>query len=78
MKLTIKFFLIPDFIDTCYNVRIKWITKIRKQLFKVKSKFLYQSNVICNCLYIYLLGLVHWPIGIQYDIRWEEHQDANK
>ena len=65
------------FTDNKYDVRIKWITKKFKQLFKLKSSNPHPSCVIyegvCSCQESYIGETVR-----NVEIRWQEHEDTQK
>ena len=65
------------FTDNKYDIRIKWITKKVKQLFKLKSRNPHPSCVIyegvCSCQESYISETVR-----NVEIRWQEHEDTQK
>ena len=65
------------FTDNKYDIRIKWITKKFKQLFKLKSSNLHPSCVIyegvCSCQESYIGETVR-----NVEIRWQEYEDTQK
>ena len=65
------------FTDNKYDIRIKWITKKVKQLFKLKSRNPHPSCVIyegiCSCQESYIGETVR-----NVEIRWQEHEDTQK
>ena len=65
------------FTDNKYNIRINWITKKVKQLFKLKSGSPYLSCVmyegLCSCQDSYMGETVR-----NVEIRWQEHEDSQK
>ena len=65
------------FTDNIYGIRIKWITKKVKQLFKLKSRNPHPSRVIyegvCSCQEPYIGETVR-----NAEIRWQEHEDTQK
>ena len=65
------------FTDNKYDIRIKWITKKVKQLFKLKSRNPHPSCVIyegvCSCQESYLGETVR-----NVEIRSQEHEDTQK
>ena len=65
------------FTDSKYNIRIKWITKKFKQLFKLKSSNLHPSCVIyegvCSCQESYIRETVR-----NVEIRWQELENAQE
>ena len=65
------------FTDNKYDIRINWITKNVKQLFKLKSRNPHQSCVIyegaCSCQESYIGETVR-----NVEIRWQEHEDTQK
>ena len=66
-----------EFTNSSYEVRIKWITKKIKQLFKLKSNnphpscVIYQGVCVSEQTYI---GETRHNIGLQ----WEEHENTSK
>ena len=65
------------FTDNKYDIRIKWITKKVKQLFKLKSRNPHPSCVIyegvCSCQVSYIGETVR-----NVEIKWQEHEDTQK
>ena len=65
------------FTDDKYDIRIKWITKKVRQLFKLKSRNPHPSCVIyegvCSCKESYIGETVR-----NAEIRWKEHEDTKK
>ena len=65
------------FTDNKYDIRIKWITKKVKQLFKLNSRNPHPSCVIyegvCSCQESYIGETVR-----NVEIRWQEHEDTQK
>ena len=66
-----------EFTNTSYEIRIKWITKKVKQLFKLKSKNPHPSCVkyegVCVCEQTYI-GETRRNV----ELRWEEHENISK
>ena len=65
------------FTDNKYNIRIKWITKKVKQLFKLKSRNPYPLCVI----YKGLCSSQESHIGETLrhnENRWQEHEDTER
>ena len=66
-----------EFTNNSYEIRIKWITKKVKQLFKLKSKNPHPSRVIyeevCVCEQIYIAKTKR-----NVELRWEEHKNTSK
>ena len=66
-----------EFTNNSYEIRIKWITKKVKQLFKLKCKNPYPSCVIyegvCACEQTYI-GETRRNV----ELRWEEHENISK
>ena len=66
-----------EFTNNSYGIRIKWITKTVKQLFKLKSKNPHPSCVIyegvCVCEQTYI-GETRRNV----ELRWEEHENISK
>ena len=66
-----------EFTNNSYEIRIKWITKKVKQLFKLKSKNPHPSCVIyegvCVCEQTYI-GETRRNV----ELRWEEHENTSK
>ena len=60
-----------EFTNNSYEIRIKWITKKVKQLFKLKGKNPYPSCVIYEQTYI---GETRRNV----ELRWEEHENISK
>ena len=60
-----------------YDIRIKWITKKVRQLFKLKSRNLHPSCAIyegvCSCKESYMGETIR-----KAEIRWKEHEDTKK
>ena len=66
-----------NFMNLPYEIRIKWITKKVKQLFKLKSTNPYPSCVIyegvCVCEQTYISETRR-----NVELRWEEHENTSK
>ena len=58
-----------DFTHNSYEIRIKWITKKVKQLFKLKSKNPHLSCVIWERVFVTRRNV---------ELRWEEHENTSK
>ena len=58
-----------DFTHNSYEIRIKWITKKVKQLFKLKSKNPHLSCVIWEGVFVTRRNV---------ELRWEEHENTSK
>ena len=65
------------FTDNKYDIRIKWITKKIKELFKLKSRSPHPSCVIyigvCSCQESYVGEALR-----NVEIRWQENEDTQK
>ena len=66
-----------QFTDNKYNVRIKWITKKVKNLFRLKDKNphpsckIYEGECICGVSYV-------GETLRNVETRWKEHEDVKK
>ena len=72
-----KLYVINLLLRYSYYVRIKWITKKVKQLFKLKSKSPHPPCVICEDV----CAIQEFYISEtkrNVEIRWEEHRDTMK
>ena len=65
------------FTDNKYNIRIKWINKKVKQLFKLESRNPHSVSMInkgvCSCQELYIGETVR-----NVEIRCQEHEDTQK
>ena len=65
------------FTDNNYDIRIKWVNKKFKQLFKPKSRNLHPSFVIYEGVYSCQESYIGETVR-NVEIRWQEHEDTQK
>ena len=65
------------FTDNKYDIRIKWITKKVKQLFKLKSRNPHPSCVIYEGVYSCQESNIGETVR-NIEIIWQEHEDTQK